>query len=249
VATLISMQKARVRGQFPNTELRALRLFPRPTRNPDGTESIGTPQVGMAVRRWADRLPSLVGPDGQPYDTTRVFMYAFRHTYAQRHADSGTPPDVLRDLMGHRQMATTQGYYRVTDQRKRRAVDALAALACNKDGSSLGRALDTLVEEEYQRQQIGQVAVPMGWCLEPSNVKASGQACPFRYRCVGCNHFRTDPSYLRARGLPRGSARRQRAASADRPRTRGVGEAGRRPLRLGDQQGSLTRHQTPSTTG
>ncbi len=150
----------------------------------------------MAVRRWADRLPPLVGPDGEPYDSTRIFMYAFRHTYAQRHADSGTPPDVLRDLMGHRQMATTQGYYQVTEHRKRRAVDALVSLACNKDGKSLSRAMDALVEEEYQRQQVGQVAVPMGWCVESSNVKASGQACPFRYRCVGCNHFRTDPSYL-----------------------------------------------------
>lgn len=98
--------------------------------------------------------------------------------------------------MGHRVMTTTQAYYRVNDTRKRRAVDALGSLACNKDGTSVGRAMDTLVEAEYQRQQIGQVAVPMGWCVESSNVKASGQACPFRYRCAGCNHFRTDPSYL-----------------------------------------------------
>jgi hypothetical protein len=28
------------------------------------------------------------------------------------------------------------------------------------------------------------------------NVKAGGQSCPFRFRCLGCGHFRTDPSYL-----------------------------------------------------
>lgn len=27
-------------------------------------------------------------------------------------------------------------------------------------------------------------------------MRASGQACPFRHRCFGCEHFRTDPSYL-----------------------------------------------------
>jgi hypothetical protein len=27
-------------------------------------------------------------------------------------------------------------------------------------------------------------------------VQAGGSACPFRFRCVGCDHFRTDVSYL-----------------------------------------------------
>jgi len=31
---------------------------------------------------------------------------------------------------------------------------------------------------------------------EPSNVQAGGGACPFRFRCLGCGHFRSDPSYL-----------------------------------------------------
>jgi hypothetical protein len=40
------------------------------------------------------------------------------------------------------------------------------------------------------------VAVPFGICQEPTNVRAHGQACPFRHQCFGCTHFRTDPSYL-----------------------------------------------------
>src|SRR6202030_4712352 len=31
---------------------------------------------------------------------------------------------------------------------------------------------------------------------EPSNVAAGGDACPVRFRCAGCDHFRTDVSYL-----------------------------------------------------
>ncbi|MGH2705434.1 MAG: transposase [Actinomycetota bacterium] len=38
--------------------------------------------------------------------------------------------------------------------------------------------------------------MPFGVCTEPSNVKAGGTACPFRFRCAGCDHFRTDVSYL-----------------------------------------------------
>ena len=53
-----------------------------------------------------------------------------------------------------------------------------------------------LLDHEHVRMRVGQVSVPFGICVEPSNVKAAGHACPFRFRCLGCDHFRTDPSYL-----------------------------------------------------
>ena len=34
---------------------------------------------------------------------------AYRHTYAQRHADAGVDVTVLQELMDHRQVTTTQG--------------------------------------------------------------------------------------------------------------------------------------------
>ena len=43
---------------------------------------------------------------------------------------------------------------------------------------------------------LGEVVVPFGVCTEPSNVKAGGHACPYRFRCAGCDHFRTDISHL-----------------------------------------------------
>jgi integrase len=46
------------------------------------------------------------------FDKEKIFPYAYRHTYAQRHADAGVPVDVLRQLMDHRQLTTTQRYYR-----------------------------------------------------------------------------------------------------------------------------------------
>jgi hypothetical protein len=53
-----------------------------------------------------------------------------------------------------------------------------------------------LLDAEHARYAIGEVAVPYGRCTEPSNVRAGGGACPVRFRCAGCDHFRTDVSYL-----------------------------------------------------
>jgi hypothetical protein len=53
-----------------------------------------------------------------------------------------------------------------------------------------------MLDAGHARYAVGQVAVPYGTCTEPSNVAAGGGACPVRFRCAGCDHFRTDVSYL-----------------------------------------------------
>lgn len=137
-----------------------------------------------------------MGWGGKNADKAVFAAVAYRHSYAQRHADAGTPVDVLRDLMGHRSMSTTQGYYSITTRRVRTAVDRLAAFQFDRNGNRVWRHARSLLESEHQRLAVGQIAVPFGVCTEPSNVQAGGQACPFRFRCVGCGHFRSDPSYL-----------------------------------------------------
>ena len=56
------------------------------------------------------------------------------------------------------------------------------------------------------------MAVPMGRCSEPTNVRAGGQACPIRYQCAGCPHFESDPSYLPALAAYADDLRREREA-------------------------------------
>ena len=140
------------------------------------------------------RCRALLDRDGQAFERSRVVPYAFRHSYAQRHADNGTPVEVLRELMGHRSMVTTQGYFRVRDERARQAVQTLAPLQIGRHGHRTMSVVQELAASERLRRQVGQIAVPLGLCTEPSNVKARGHGCEFRYRCVGCEHFRTDPS-------------------------------------------------------
>ena len=124
-----------------------------------------------------------------------MFPYAFRHTFAQRHADAGTPVDTLKELLGHDTVRTTLGYYRVTAKRTRDAQDRLGPLQIDARGHRVRPGATALTDTDAARDQIGQVAVPFGICTEPSNVTAGGHSCPFRHRCTGCTYFRTDPSY------------------------------------------------------
>ena len=195
-AEIIQAQQTRARDRHPDTPVAQLALFPALARNPRGVRARSTVTFRERFRVWVDRLPVLVGVDGKPYDRSTVTPYSFRHTYAQRHADGGTPVEVLAALMGHRKLTTTQGYYRVHQDRKRKAVDLLAALQVDRSGDRTRPSVERLLEAEAARDAIGQVAVPFGICREPTNVKADGQSCPFRHQCFGCTHFHSDPSFL-----------------------------------------------------
>lgn len=195
-AEAIRAQQARVRERYPDTPTSDLALFPTTVKNPRGTKVGTVGYFGSFFRAWINGLPDLVGPGGEPYDRSAVIIYSFRHCYAQRHADQGTPIEVLAALMGHRQLSTTQGYYRVTQQRKRKAVDLLAKFQVDRAGERSRPGLERLLEAEHLRDAVGQVAVPFGICTNPTNIKAHGQSCPFRHQCFGCSHFRSDPSFL-----------------------------------------------------
>lgn len=66
----------------------------------------------------------------------------------------------------------------------------------DRHGNRVWRDAKALLDSEQARRAIAEVAVPYGTCSEPSNVQAGGNACPYRFRCVGCGHFHTDVSYL-----------------------------------------------------
>ena len=196
-AAVIRTQRDEVRDRFPTAPLDQLALFPRSYRNPTGQFSIDQAMVTNWHRKFIDHIADKLRDDaGQPFPPAVVVPYCYRHSYAQRHADSGAAPDVLRDLMGHRSMETTMGYYRVTEVRVRRAVEQVALQQFDGQGRRVFMQVNGLIGEEHTRLRVGQVAVPFGICTEPANVKAGGHACPYKFTCVGCGHFRSDASYL-----------------------------------------------------
>jgi integrase len=194
-AVVITAQQERVRERFPDTPLGELKLLPSPRRNPHGRRAITIATLDERHRAWARGL-GLKHRDGTDFDPTRLVPYAYRHSYAQRHADAGVPIDVLAELLDHRDLNITRGYYRVGEDRRRAAVDTVTAMSFDRHGNRIWRDAEALLDAEHARYAIGEVAVPYGRCTEPSNVQAGGGACPVRFRCAGCDHFRTDVSYL-----------------------------------------------------
>ncbi len=195
-AEIIRAQQARARARYPDSPSAPLALFPTVVMNPRGTKGCNVSTFEAHFRAWVNGLPELTGEGGEPYDRSAVTIYSFRHSFAQRHADSGTPIEVLAELMGHTRLTSTQTYYRVTEKRKRKAVDLLAGLQVDRDGTLTRPLVERLIDAETTREAVGQAAVPFGVCTEPTNVKAHGQVCPFRHQCFGCTYFRSDPSFL-----------------------------------------------------
>ena len=103
---------------------------------------------------------------------------------------------MLAELLDHRNLNVTRGYYRVGEDRRRGAVDKVTAMQFDRHGNRIWRDARALLDDEHARYAVGSVAVPYGTCTEPSNVAAGGNNCPVRFRCAGCDHFRTDVSYL-----------------------------------------------------
>ena len=167
-------------------------LFPAPgARNRERRGYLSPIQFAKVFRAWVRALPTPTGlsPQVARFPVEDVDPYGLRHAYAQRHADNGTPVDVLRELMDHKDINTTMGYYRVSLKRKTAAVQLLSRYTADRHGNPAPFADDLA----YQRSSV---AVPYGNCTEPTNVKAGGKKCPIRYQCAGCGYFRHDPSYL-----------------------------------------------------
>ena len=195
-AEVIISQQQRVRERFPHVPAAKLKLLPTTYRNPDGNKPISRSTLEARHRDWVNALPELRTRDDVVFDTSKIVPYAYRHSYAQRHADSGVPIDVLAELLDHRSYSVTRGYYRIGEDRRRDAVDKVTALSFDRHGSRIWRDARALLDSERARHAIGQVAVPYGTCSEPSNVQAGGGACPIRFRCAGCDHFQTNVAFL-----------------------------------------------------
>lgn len=176
--------------------IRSPLLFPTPRRRlqDENTLPINERYIGKILQKFILTLPPVPGPvtdaDGNlvDFDLTTIQPYDFRRAYAQRHADNGTDPDVLRQLMDHTSLSTTMGYYQVSSKRRRKAVSTLAPLAHDRHGRQVGIGKGRL--------QLKITPVPYGDCAEPSNVAAGGTACQLRYQCAGCGFFRPNPSHI-----------------------------------------------------
>ena len=139
-AALIRARQQRVRDRFPGTPASELKLPPTSWANRDGRRPLSVSALSTAHREWLASLPPLLLDGGGEFDKDRAVPYSYRHTYAQRHADAGVPIDVLAELLDHRDLNVTRGYYRVGEERRRGAVDRAAASGTEISASGIARA-------------------------------------------------------------------------------------------------------------
>ena len=127
------------RGRIDLPEPNQRWLFPAPHAS-TGPGHLTTIRWATALRRWVAQIPvlhsDLPGPDGAPlpFDRALIYPYAFRHSYAQRHADAGVGVEVLKELMDHRDLSVTQGYYKVGLTRKRQAIAIMSRYVHDRTG-------------------------------------------------------------------------------------------------------------------
>lgn len=199
LASSVEQLAGQVAALFPGTPPDEGFLFPAQLQNRLGRRPMPGATLRKWLQTWVGQIPGLTGQvfddDGElrAFPQLRVHPHAFRHAYAQRLADAGTPLDVTQELMDHGSPMTTQGYYQVSRPRLRKAVHAVEAISVDRDGPRTRTAASA---DPVVTAGMRSVAVPYGRCREPSNVKAGGQQCPIRYQCPGCGHFESDVSYL-----------------------------------------------------
>jgi integrase len=157
---LIKRMQALARERFPDADPDRLPLVPRRMANRDGLKPIRPTMLPLKMRQWTRAIGELTGPDGEPFDRTKLFPYAFRHSYAQRLADQGASegadgPDGSRLVRDHarllpdprrapptRRRARRQGAIRQSGASADARTRAAGRGGADKDGTGLaGRAI------------------------------------------------------------------------------------------------------------
>ena len=99
-AALIIAQQQRVRGPLPgHPDRRAEAAAHRPAQPRRAPRDHRASASRSRTAPGSSRCRALRTADGIEFDKTKIVPYAYRHTYAQRHADAGVPVEVLRELM------------------------------------------------------------------------------------------------------------------------------------------------------
>lgn len=184
VAAAIREQQQAVRAASEGPRAPEL-LFPNPRAYKTGR--LAPEAVNVALGRWVAAL-NLREANGELVNVT---PHRFRHTFATEMLDRGVPVDVVRELLGHRSLASTQVYATVTEARlrgeweKSRVVDVR--------GESIAIATGEAGDAEWLLHRIGKAVQPLpnGYCGLPIQ-----QACPHANACLDCDHFMTSKEFL-----------------------------------------------------
>jgi integrase len=163
-------------------------LFPRPTKNVDGTHSIVSQTYRTALQRWLDTC-DIRDEHGRPVHLT---PHQWRHTLGSRLINRDVPEEVVRRILDHDSAVMTGYYARLHDSTVRRQWEAARKVDIHGRTVTLDPA-GPLADAAWAKQRLGRAtqALPNGYCGLPV-VKT----CPHANACLTCPMFLTTPEFL-----------------------------------------------------
>jgi integrase len=184
LAAAISQQQTRVADRHPWGTC----LFPRPTRNPDGTHPLSR---GTYVRHLDAWLEACEVRDelGRP---VRVTPHQWRHTYATRLVNADVPLEIVRRLLDHTSSEMTDHYARMHDRTVRDHWEK--ARKVNIDGEPIAYdPTSPLADAAWLKDRLARakIALPNGYCTLPLQKR-----CEIANACLTCPMFATTAAFL-----------------------------------------------------
>ena len=163
-------------------------LFPRATKNLDGTAPMGSSTYRLALYRWLERC-QITDEHNQ---SVRLTPHQWRHTLGTRLINKDVPQEVVRRILDHDSAQMTSHYARLHDTTVRRHWEA--ARKINISGEAVVLDPDGAVADAaWAKQRIGRAtqALPNGFCGLPVQ-----KSCPHANACLTCPMFITTPEFL-----------------------------------------------------
>ena len=163
-------------------------LFPRPLRNPEGTEPTDGNVYRTALHAW---LKACDVRDEHGH-LVKVTPHQFRHTLGTRLINRDVPQEVVRRILDHDSHAMTAHYARLTDTTIRRHWEQARKVNISGQPVSLD-PVGPLAEAAWAKQRLSRVtqALPNGYCGLPVQ-----KTCPHANACLTCPMFITTPEFL-----------------------------------------------------
>jgi len=177
---------------FPCPIARTQRKRPSDTPravSPGRFEALGEGWEAIATRYTSGGIPG--GRLGRErIKSNDLTLRRFRHTYLQHLVDIGTDIFVVQELADHQNVQTTiDNYVRVRNEALREAIDVLNQHRIDRFGIAGGPL--AFVPNATTRD------VATNRCDNPRVLRLGTEGCEYDRQCYDCDHYSTDPSYLR----------------------------------------------------
>ncbi|GEB63265.1 transposase [Sinomonas atrocyanea] len=145
-------------------------------------------RLNTTIHEWVARL-GLRETDGSPAVVT---PHRFRHTFATENLEKGVPIEIVQELLGHRNLTSTQIYAHVSNKRLREEWEKAQLLDVRGESIAISDGPEGDAEWLLHRIARATQALPNGYCGLPIQ-----QSCPHEHACLNdCVHFMTSRDFL-----------------------------------------------------